>query len=115
MEITTAAIEDGMITMTQDGILKAVEGITSMEEVWRVGGQFQFLEDVYEKLMMSYLNRALYIPYTMHKEIQDAVSTVSSFQSHIETAPSEEFFRELFRMQYLLEQKIFMLNQKRLM
>jgi len=30
------AIEDGMLTMLQDGILKAIEGITTIEEVYRV-------------------------------------------------------------------------------
>lgn len=35
-DIRAAAIEDGMITMTQDGYLKALEGITTIEEVLRV-------------------------------------------------------------------------------
>lgn len=30
------AIEDGMLTMLQDGILKAIQGVTSIEEVYRV-------------------------------------------------------------------------------
>lgn len=30
------AVEDGMVTMIQDGILKALDGITTLEEVWRV-------------------------------------------------------------------------------
>ncbi|MBU1148785.1 type II secretion system protein GspE, partial [Patescibacteria group bacterium] len=30
------AIADGMVTMTQDGLLKALAGITSVEEVFRV-------------------------------------------------------------------------------
>lgn len=34
--ITKKAIEEGMVTMKQDGILKALEGKTSIEEVWRV-------------------------------------------------------------------------------
>lgn len=42
-EVTTEiiekkAIEDGMLTMLQDGLLKAIEGITSLEEVYRVVG-----------------------------------------------------------------------------
>lgn len=37
-EIEKAAIEDGMRTMIQDGILKVISGITSMEEVFRVTG-----------------------------------------------------------------------------
>ena len=57
-EITRAALEDGMITMTQDGILKAVEGITSLDEIWRVTAQSAFLEEIYEKLMAQTLARA---------------------------------------------------------
>ena len=32
-EIENIAIEDGMITMLQDGILKALQGLTTIEEV----------------------------------------------------------------------------------
>lgn len=32
------AIEDGMLTMLQDGVLKAIQGITTLEEVYRVVG-----------------------------------------------------------------------------
>lgn len=35
-EIKNQAIEDGMITMAQDGLLKALQGITDVEEVFRV-------------------------------------------------------------------------------
>ncbi|MBX4191738.1 MAG: GspE/PulE family protein [Candidatus Doudnabacteria bacterium] len=35
-EIKKQAIEEGMITMAQDGILKALQGITDIEEVFRV-------------------------------------------------------------------------------
>ena len=35
-EIKNQAVADGMITMAQDGLLKALEGITDVEEVFRV-------------------------------------------------------------------------------
>jgi len=35
-ELGEQAIKNGMTTMKQDGILKAAEGLTSLEEVWRV-------------------------------------------------------------------------------
>ncbi|MDF1498426.1 MAG: ATPase, T2SS/T4P/T4SS family [Patescibacteria group bacterium] len=38
-EISEAAREDGMITMQEDGILKALDGTTSLEEVRRVTGE----------------------------------------------------------------------------
>jgi type II secretory ATPase GspE/PulE/Tfp pilus assembly ATPase PilB-like protein len=38
-EIERKAVEDGrMLTMLQDGVLKALEGKTSLEEVYRVVG-----------------------------------------------------------------------------
>lgn len=36
LDIKNASVEDGMITMIQDGYLKALEGITTIEEVLRV-------------------------------------------------------------------------------
>lgn len=36
--IEKKAIEDGMITMLQDGVLKAISGVTTIEEVYRVVG-----------------------------------------------------------------------------
>jgi type IV pilus assembly protein PilB len=35
-ELAEQAIKEGMITMKQDGILKVLDGITTLEEVWRV-------------------------------------------------------------------------------
>lgn len=36
LDVFNQAVEDGMITMRQDGLLKAIEGVTSLEEVDRV-------------------------------------------------------------------------------
>ncbi|HAI74578.1 MAG TPA: hypothetical protein DCS28_01545 [Candidatus Moranbacteria bacterium] len=75
-EITMAVLEEGMITMLQDGILKAVSGITSIDEVKKVTGQGEFLEGIYEKLMAQTLGSTLPIK----KEFYDAtVSSVSDF------------------------------------
>ena len=35
-DIREIAVKNGMVTMVQDGILKALDGITSIEEVFRV-------------------------------------------------------------------------------
>jgi type IV pilus assembly protein PilB len=35
-EIKAAAIEEGMVTMKQDGLIKALKGITTVNEVLRV-------------------------------------------------------------------------------
>ncbi len=38
-EFKKIAVSQGMITMTQDGLLKALEGVTDVEEVFRVAGE----------------------------------------------------------------------------
>lgn len=35
-QVKQAGMKEGMVTLAQDGILKAVKGITSLEEVFRV-------------------------------------------------------------------------------
>jgi type II secretory ATPase GspE/PulE/Tfp pilus assembly ATPase PilB-like protein len=35
-ELAAQAIKNGMTTMRQDGILKAAEGVTTLDEIWRV-------------------------------------------------------------------------------
>ena len=35
-DILAQAQKEGLITMKQDGILKAIAGLTTMEEIWRV-------------------------------------------------------------------------------
>ena len=57
-EILALALEAGMITMLQDGILKSLEGITSLEEVQRVTGEGKFLEELYEKIITQLLLRS---------------------------------------------------------
>jgi type II secretory ATPase GspE/PulE/Tfp pilus assembly ATPase PilB-like protein len=37
-DVKKQAIEDGMLTMVQDGLLKALQGVTDVEEVFRVAG-----------------------------------------------------------------------------
>ncbi len=60
-EIAKAAIEEGFVTMTQDGILKALSGITSMEEIWRVTSENGIIEELYENLMSQSLTRRLHV------------------------------------------------------
>ncbi len=47
-QMTDIAVKQGMITMTQDGLLKALDGITSVEEVLRVAEIQAETEDVPE-------------------------------------------------------------------
>lgn len=68
-DLLAAAMESGMITMLQDGILKATEGITSMEEVQRVTGTGQYLQEIYERIMTQLLSLQLKVTSKQIKEV----------------------------------------------
>ena len=88
-EITKAALEDGMITMTQDGILKVLEGITSMEEIWRVTGQADFLKGIYENLMEQSLSRAIKISEKIAIEASSYLKNIKEFDKYIKNTDSK--------------------------
>jgi type IV pilus assembly protein PilB len=102
-EITKAALEDGMITMTQDGILKVLEGITSMEEVWRVTGQVNFLEEVYDTLMEQSLSRSLEVSEKLLKEVSKNIKDFNSFNNYIKKTESKDITEIVFAAAALLE------------
>jgi type II secretory ATPase GspE/PulE/Tfp pilus assembly ATPase PilB-like protein len=66
-DIRETAINEGMITLLQEGYLKAINGITSIEEVIRVAGETaEYVEYLYEKAMAQKLRRGIrYSPKDM--------------------------------------------------
>ncbi len=60
-KILQQAIEDGMITMLQDGILKVLDGTTSLEEVYRVIGNFDYINELYEVAISQTIGRGVKI------------------------------------------------------
>ena len=101
-EIMQAALEDGMITMAQDGILKAIEGITSMEEVWSATGQTDFLEEIYEKLMEQSLSRSIAILEEDMVAAEQNVTSLDNLKKMIEGANQKERGRLIFASSLLL-------------
>jgi type II secretory ATPase GspE/PulE/Tfp pilus assembly ATPase PilB-like protein len=89
-EILALALEDGMITMLQDGILKALEGITSLEEVQRVTGEGKFLEELYEKIISQLLLRSILITAADIKAIQSAGNDFSALGKLIADASPDQ-------------------------
>ncbi|MFA5155114.1 MAG: GspE/PulE family protein [Patescibacteria group bacterium] len=60
-KILQQAVEDGMITMLQDGILKVLEGLTSLEEVYRVIGNFDYVNELYDIVISQTIGRGVKI------------------------------------------------------
>lgn len=102
-EIAQAALEKGMITMTQDGILKALEGTTSIEEVWRVTGQSEFLEEIYEKLMEQSLSRSILIPEKEMETVSKSAASIEKLSELIRQANQRDVLKIAFAGALLLE------------
>lgn len=102
-EMTREALEEGMITMAQDGVIKALEGITSLEEVWRVTGETEFLENLYEKLMEQSLARAVNISDEEMKTISENIDSFEKISTLISKANQKDVPRYIFGAGLLLE------------
>jgi len=101
-EITQTALEDGMITMAQDGILKAIEGLTSMEEVWRATGQTEFLEEIYEKLMAQSMSRAIEISEEDLETVSNSMSSMENLKNLIQNSNQKSSAKYIFASSLLL-------------
>jgi len=55
------AIEDGMITMLQDGVLKALAGLTSLEEVYTAIGKMDYVDTLFDIITAQTIGRGLKI------------------------------------------------------
>ena len=101
-ELTQTALEDGMITMAQDGILKAIEGLTSMEEVWRATGQTEFLEEIYEKLMEQSMSRAIDITPEDLDTVSENMTSIETLGELIRTTNQKNIAKFVFASSLLL-------------
>lgn len=95
-EILRVALENGMITMTQDGILKALEGITTLDEVWRVADQTESLRSIYTELMPSELSRSTHISAQIFSDTEKQISSLKDFSLYLSGLDSRSFLPSLF-------------------
>ncbi len=95
-EVLRAALENGMVTMTQDGILKALEGITTLDEVWRVADQTEALQNIYAELMPSELSRSTYISEELFAATKKEVFSLKNFAAYAAAVDSRLRLPALF-------------------
>lgn len=89
-EIRNAALENGMITLEQDGILKSVEGTTSLEELQRVVGKGEYLLDLYEKIVIQSLARGLLVKNEIFEDVKETKDDYSVMKRKLaEYSPSK--------------------------
>ncbi|MFZ2187251.1 MAG: GspE/PulE family protein [Candidatus Moraniibacteriota bacterium] len=95
-EILRAALENGMVTMTQDGILKALEGTTTLDEVWRVADQTESLRTIYTELMPSELSRSTHITEDLFDATKKEIASLKNFTAYVGTLDSKLRLPSLF-------------------
>jgi len=60
-KILEKAIENGMLTMLQDGVLKVIEGLTDLDEVYRVIGKLDYIDALYDIIVSKIIGRGIKI------------------------------------------------------
>jgi type II secretory ATPase GspE/PulE/Tfp pilus assembly ATPase PilB-like protein len=89
-KILQQAVEDGMITMLQDGILKVLEGETSLEEVYRVIGNFDYVDELYDIVISQTMGRGVKITPTEVQTATDLSRDISKIKEMIKDVPTRE-------------------------
>jgi len=69
-ELRTIAIDEGMVPLFHDGLIKAIEGITSLEEIVRVAGDISYIQDLYKELFSQVLTRGVKVNKQEQKRIE---------------------------------------------
>ena len=79
--IRNIAIDEGMVPLFHDGLIKAIEGITSLEEVNRVAGDISYIQESYKELFSQALTRGIVISPSQNKEISKIIESPKSLLS----------------------------------
>ncbi|MGB9680959.1 MAG: GspE/PulE family protein [Minisyncoccia bacterium] len=69
-EIRKIAIDEGMVPLFHDGLLKVIEGVTSLEEVIRVAGDIEYIQEMYKDLFSQILTRGIILNQSEEQEIE---------------------------------------------
>lgn len=89
-KILQQAIENGMITMLQDGVLKALEGITSLDEVYRVVGNFDYINELYDIVISQTIGRGVKIKAEEYKMAESLGQNIEQIAAHVKEIPTSE-------------------------
>ncbi|MFZ2975125.1 MAG: GspE/PulE family protein [Candidatus Moraniibacteriota bacterium] len=95
-ELAMAALESGMITMLQDGILKAIAGITSIDEVESATGQGEFLEGIYEKLMSQTLGKTILIENNQYASAKENLTDFKKLEEVLRASKTTDINKVVF-------------------
>ena len=89
-DIIKEALEEGFVTMTQDGVLKAIEGVTTFEEVMRVTTEGELIESLYDDLMTQSLARGIFVDYSVQQRAADNTEDFEAMNKFINSVEDKD-------------------------
>ncbi len=96
-KILQQAIENGMITMLQDGVLKCLDGISSLEEVYRVIGNFDYVNDLYDIVISQTIGRGIKITPEIYTKAETLTQNIGQ-SLNLTDLPSKKLIQLIMGM-----------------
>ena len=88
-QLRTIAIDEGMVPLFHDGLIKAIEGITSLEEIIRVAGDISYIQDMYKELFSQILIRGVKVNAQEIEQIEQLLQENKPLLPLLKDKPSE--------------------------
>lgn len=101
-QLRKVAMEQGMVTLLQHGLLKLLAGTTSLEEIQRVAGDARYIETLYGQAVASLLSRHLEISEELQKLLEKTGLTPEKFEDILQKQPLSQFLALTMGAAYLL-------------
>jgi len=87
--IRKIAIDEGMVPLFHSGLLKAIEGLTSLEEVVRVAGDISYIEESQKQMFSRTLTRGVKISSAEEKEMEKPLPKLETLPSILQNKSKE--------------------------
>lgn len=89
-KILEGAIEAGMITMLQDGVLKVLDGKTSLDEIFRIIGKFEYVDALYDIVISKTIGRGITISEKEEATGEELSLDLEKMNGRLHQYPSNE-------------------------
>ena len=89
-QILKQAIENGMITMLQDGIYKVIQGVTDLTEVFKAIGKLDYVEELYDIVISQTIGRGIKISAEDLERADKLAKNLTDIDGGLQDLPSKE-------------------------
>ncbi len=89
-KILEAAIEDGMLTMLQDGVFKVLDGLTSLDEVYRVIGKTDYIDALYDIVISKTFGHGIKVTEADMARVDEIAADPATMNAKAGRVPSSE-------------------------